>query len=198
MKYNEEVATEIEEFLICKTYFYLNETFAIEQIIKKEDIEDYNFWVELCDSINLCGNIELKSEKIFSENEFLKIKNSQPNLLDLFKLEINIDNTHQYILTPFFCTLHDDATLFEGDLEYVPDDFQMCRSSRKCDDRDWFRMGYIIINGDKVSGDIHYNWNKYFDTGFQLGMISKIETENGSIQILENSPLEDWLKSYSK
>jgi hypothetical protein len=197
----EDISIEIDydEIKICKTYSYLDELFVHTQIVMRENILDKDLWLELCESIKDSNNVVLESEHFDSKEEFIKIQTSPQNLLYTFTNEIekkldtdmDTDTNNQYILTPFYCELHDEVFLFEGDLSMVPDNFQMFKNC------DWIRIGYIIINRDKVSGDIHYDWNKYYDTGFHLNMISRVETCNGPLQILEHSALKDWLNSYS-
>ena len=55
--------------------------------------------------------------------------------------------------TLFYCYMHDCGCVIKGEYEYTPIGYNMAHAencARECDTSDWFNMGVITYDGNKV------------------------------------------------
>ena len=97
----------------------------------------------------------------------------------------------------FYCMMHDDGFIINGNHDYVPEGYIM-QHSHICESCDWYNMGVIISNGISIEiiESVRLNYDIYAG-GFEFrGYTDTLTNEKGEdIYMDKNSVLYKWIDS---
>jgi len=122
------------------------------------------------------------------------VDNLSPNLIQ------NKQQIKPNIYSLFYCMIHDDGCLYTGNIDYLPDEASMCRTT-KCCSTDWYNMGIISYDGKSVTvlRDVQTCYSRY-GGGFEFYMYANsiIDEKFNNQELNEDEPLYKWFIEYNK
>ena len=106
--------------------------------------------------------------------------------------------------TLFYCYMHDCGCVIKGEYEYTPIGYNMAHAencARECDTSDWFNMGVITYDGNKViiKKEVRINYDRY-DGGYEFNMYKDefTDAEGNRIIMDDDAPFVKWFEEVSK
>jgi hypothetical protein len=105
--------------------------------------------------------------------------------------------------TLFYCYMHDCGCVIKGEHEYTPLGYNMAHAenyARNCDTSDWYNMGVITYDGNKVNiiKQIRINYDRY-GGGYEFNMYKDefTDAEGNRIIMEDESLLINWFEEVS-